>query len=167
MTTTTTDARVRVYYKLTLWASRLRWAKKKIPIIQPLVYNQQMHKKSYSILHLMHFRAKGWLGRKSLPNLAHFSLFWAEGEVVVNEKIVSLSTTKPTKSHVQPGKTQISLSFFMQAAKTLIRLGGIPDLSKSGHFVNFVMLRLFYHTRIKTYFYTRSFPQFLLAVRTW
>ena len=28
-TTTTTDAGVRVYYKLTLWASRLRWAKKK------------------------------------------------------------------------------------------------------------------------------------------
>ena len=28
-TTTTTDARVRVYYKLTLWALRLRWAKKR------------------------------------------------------------------------------------------------------------------------------------------
>ena len=27
LTTTTTDARVRVYYKLTLWARRLRWAK--------------------------------------------------------------------------------------------------------------------------------------------
>ena len=27
-TTTTTDARVRVYYKLTLWAWRLRWANK-------------------------------------------------------------------------------------------------------------------------------------------
>ena len=28
-TTTTTDARALVYYKLTFWASRLRWAKKK------------------------------------------------------------------------------------------------------------------------------------------
>ena len=30
MTTTTTDAGARVYYKLTLWAWRLRWAKNRI-----------------------------------------------------------------------------------------------------------------------------------------
>ena len=56
--------------------------------------------------------------------------------------------TKPTKWHVRPAKTQISLGirpvldFFKRTAKTLIRLGGCPGWSESSLGAHAILLVL-------------------------
>ena len=92
---------------------------------------------------------------------------WSDHSAVVSMQVImSRLMTKPTKWHVRPAKTQISLgirsvwsesqlllngqlrtqAFFMWTAKTLIRLGGCPGWSMSSlgthHFVGFLMRQL-------------------------
>ena len=67
--------------------------------------------------------------------------------------ILGHNTTKPTKWHVHPAKTQISLgcalneklrtqAFFMRTGKTLIRLGGCPGWSESSLGAHAILLVL-------------------------
>ena len=136
-----------VYYKLTLWAFGSGEFKKKhnrhslsylsIQCKIILSYNDLANVNTNKLLFITSFNKQNiW---QSAEQMGKDSLYWIKKKRSVN---MSRLMTKPTKWHVRPAKTQISLGCPHEErlgpwlptecrSKTLISLGGCPGWSES------------------------------------